>query len=750
MMRSSFSDPEARDSDPSMPVVVPPADDDAWHARLRGALGDDEALLALLLEPAPLPVKNEAVAELQGEAALRAAERALRDQDRALHRLARQRLDHVQARRRAREQAAALVAEARALADEPAISPEQLVEIDRRWQTLDARLIDAVHHDDYAALMAELGERSHHAPPAEPAAPVPEAPAEAPAAQPSPPPARAAARKRRREGDAEPGPAHDTAFEQRLEAELTAAQAALAEGHVVQTAPHLAAIKRLLETGGTPPAAMRERLDALQAEYARLAGWRQWSGGRAREGLVQQAEALAAATTGPAAGPKLPLKRHAEAIDDLRERWKALDRLGTITPRSLWQRFDAALTTAYRPVAEHVAAQRAARERNRAERERLLAALEALPLPSDETPPDDWRALALTIERFHGDWRRLGPLEHSVEHAARRPLAARLAAALQRLEAPLQSQRSAARSDREQLVQRARALADDLHGRDWMPRVRELQTEWQRQARTLPLARADEQALWSEFKAAIDGAFAARDAAFKARDAEQQALAQQCADIVTKLDTLAAELTAAQVRQALAEAETQWQRLGAAPRGLAADWQQRFERARERLQRRLAGQARQGWLATCDTLQAKLALCESLEGADAPALDADERAEHWRQWPASPELLERALAGRAGLQPAAAPLAPLATPTDDLLLQLEDRWAVPTPPAFAEARKALKLLRLKEALESRRAAVTAPTAPLQQLAALLARTGLNAAQRERLHVLLDELRRRGPDALKSG
>jgi hypothetical protein len=723
---------------------VPAADDDAWHARLRGALGDDDALLALLGDTAPLAVKHSAVSELQGEAALRLAERALRDQDRALHRLAKQRHDHAMARRRAREQAAALVAEARTLASESAASTEQLVEIDRRWQALDARLIDAVQLDDYAALMTELGARSRCVTPAEPPALEPQAPAPQPS--PPPPPPRVAARRRRREGDAEPGAttAHDTAFEQQLDAELAAAQAALAEGHVAQTASHLAALRRLLEAGGAPSAPMRERIDALQAEYARLAAWRQWSGRRARDELVQQAEALAAATAGPASGPKLQLKHHAEKIDELRERWKALDRVGTVTPRSLWQRFDTALTVAHRPVAEHVAAQRSARERNRAERERLLGALEALAPPPDGSPPDDWRALAVAIERFHGDWRRLGPLEHSVEHAARRPLSARMAAAMQRLEVPLQDQRSAARGEREQLVQRARVLAGDLHSRDWMPRVRELQAEWQRQARTLPLARADEQALWNDFRATIDGAFAAREAAFKARDAEQQALWQQRADCVDRLESLPADLTAAQVRQALAEADAQWQRLNTASRGPAADGQRRFEQARERVHRRLADHARQDWIASCDALQAKLALCESLEGADTPALEADERAMQWSQWPASPEPLERALAGRAGLKPA---MAPLATPTDELLLQFEDRWAVPTPPAFAEDRHTLKLLQLKAALESRRAAAV-PTAPLPLLAGLLARTGLDGAQRERLRALLVELRRRGPDALR--
>ena len=127
-MHSSSSDPEAHQPEPTFPFVAPAADDDAWHARLRGALGDDDALLALLRDRAPLPVKHSAVTELQGEAALRVAERALReDEDRALYRLAKQRHDHAVARRRVREQAAALVAEARTLAGGPPASTERLV-----------------------------------------------------------------------------------------------------------------------------------------------------------------------------------------------------------------------------------------------------------------------------------------------------------------------------------------------------------------------------------------------------------------------------------------------------------------------------------------------------------------------------------------------------------------------------------------------------------------------------------------------
>src|SRR4029453_13054722 len=124
-------------------------------------------------------------------------------------------------------------------------------------------------------------------------------------------------------------------------AALTHAEAALAAGHLVDTNKHLVEIDELLH-GGTPAAALRARIDTLQAEYARLKGWQHWGGGLARDELVLQAEALAAASSGEGDKRivKLSIKQHAEVIDALRARWKKLDRLGGATSRALWQRFD--------------------------------------------------------------------------------------------------------------------------------------------------------------------------------------------------------------------------------------------------------------------------------------------------------------------------------------------------------------------------------------------------------------------------
>jgi DNA repair protein SbcC/Rad50 len=230
----------------------------------------------------------------------------------------------------------------------------------------------------------------------------------------------------------------------RLTVALERAEAALAAGHLADTRKHLLEVEELLH-GDTLAAAQHARLDGVRAEYARLKGWQTWGGGLVRDELVLQAEALAAATLGEAGADvrKLSIKQLSEVIDHLRARWKELDRLGGATSRSSWERFDTALRGAYLPVAAHLEVQRAARARNLQARDALVTASNtvALPDPLEEGQPPDWKTVAAALERFQTDWRRLGPLEHTVPHKARADVAERMAAAVSRLEAPLNQAR---------------------------------------------------------------------------------------------------------------------------------------------------------------------------------------------------------------------------------------------------------------------------------------------------------------------
>ncbi|HSQ72785.1 MAG TPA: DUF349 domain-containing protein, partial [Rubrivivax sp.] len=216
----------------------------------------------------------------------------------------------------------------------------------------------------------------------------------------------------------------DAEQRRRIEALVPQAEQALADGQLAAMQQHLQAIDEALGAAnpGRLPAGLRARLHALHAEGARLKGWKQWGGARARDELAAEAEELARQTraaSDPAAteAPRLNLKSHAESIQALRQRWKELDHLGAVASQSLWHRFDTALQAAFEPVAAQHAALKTARLENLAAREALLAQLDALPLPQEPLPEmpqaggaaTDWKPVLHELAAFQAAWRKLGP-----------------------------------------------------------------------------------------------------------------------------------------------------------------------------------------------------------------------------------------------------------------------------------------------------------------------------------------------------
>jgi hypothetical protein len=240
---------------------------------------------------------------------------------------------------------------------------------------------------------------------------------------------------------------------QPVEALLLQAETALAEGQLGLLQQHLQALDPLLARKPIAwPEALQARQQALWAERGRLKDWQQWGGGRARDDLVAEAQALAlqvqpavdpavavgvqaapahpgeptaeaaAEAVPPAAGtldateaspapatgvrrpstlrpnPKLKLEALADSIQSLRQRWKDIDRQGAAASAEQWRAFDAALHTAHGPLAAQHAALQAARRENQAAREALLATLEALPAPGIATAEADPDASAGSLD----------------------------------------------------------------------------------------------------------------------------------------------------------------------------------------------------------------------------------------------------------------------------------------------------------------------------------------------------------------
>ena len=596
---------------------------------------------------------------------------------------------------------------------------------------------------------------------------------------------------------------------------LQHAEAALENGNLAETHRHLLGIDSAL-AGGAAPEALRARLNTLHAEYARLKGWQSWGGGRARDDLVQEAQTLATATAAALADPlqaaKLPVKQLADVIDDLRKRWKELDRLGGATNQTLWHAFDAALKAAFEPVGAHLDQLKARRKENLAARLQLITALEAA-RPDDRTtgrirkaaagqeqasparalapaeapaerpaerpaetaaevpavvPSDapghtpaaasdvhiDWKEQARALAHFQMEWRKLGPVEHTVPHKARDALLARMQASITRIEAPLQQARHDAQQVREQLVARAKAMSDEAaaspHGRDLVGRVRELQEQWQQHARTLPLTRHVENALWAEFKAATDAVFVQRDAAFSARDAEL--LANQVAReaLIARLEGLTAQTPAPEFKRTLAEVDSEWQQGVDVPRHQVAPLDARFRAARQAAQHLLAGSAQRLRHARFDALLERLVLCELLEGlviaADpAPSVTTtiDELGVRWAAATALQPAWEQALASRwqqVGGKAEIASAVHAGSALDSVLLKLEAALNLASPADVQAARRDMKLRAMKAALEGRSANQAPPPSVEVLTQAALRHAHPSAPQRERLHAIIAALR----------
>lgn len=563
------------------------------------------------------------------------------------------------------------------------------------------------------------------------------------------------------------------------------AELALADGHVGECTKYLTAIDEATSNtkGAVLDKPLQTRIETLQGETARLKGWQHWGGGRVRDDLAVEAETLAKAST----AEKIAIKQHADAIENLRNRWRELDKLGGATSRPLWQRFDGALKTAYAPVAVHLAKLKAVRQENLAARNALLDALDAVkisgpvieasppsdpvagaesatepiaaPAPAPAAPPapapiaapgtsPDWRALARALEHFQTEWRKLGPVEHTVPHKAQAPLSARMKASIARLDEPLSEARRIAQLERERLIARATALAADIKSRDVITKVRQLQSEWQAHAKTLPLMRQVENALWTQFKTATDAVFTQRDEIHSARDAEFKANQSAREALIARLAGLGADTPGGEIKRTLNDVDTEWRKCGEVPRAEAAKLEAAFRAARDSAQQYLAGSAKRGWHNICDALNAKMALCTEAESAHAPA----EVAARWAALPVLPTAWEKALSARlTNAQNGAASEAAADDASEEdaeeaaeefaqKLLQLESALEIESPPAFQSARRDLKLRAMKAAIEGRQSATVTNGDIERWLGEVIAKTSIDANSNSRMATILAALR----------
>ncbi len=440
---------------------------------------------------------------------------------------------------------------------------------------------------------------------------------------------------------------------------LTELEAHLDAGELKKADPLYQSISATLEQarsaaiGRETIGAIDERLKRIAPQLRELRHWRRWSTDEHRAQLCAEAEALAADS------------EHADepSINRLRElkaHWQQLDHQGAPADDALWARFRQAGEQIRARCRPYLEAQAALRSENRKQREALAKRLEDF-LDKVDWERVDWKKLHRAEREMRQAWnalieapeikasepKALGSKAAGADNQAARDraLEGRFRRALRRLDRVLAEERERNQAQKQRLLERMRALADEPDLRKAIDAAKQLQQQWQT---TVPARHRDENALWQQFRAASDAVFARRAAEYEARGAslrEHQATREAiCRDLLALAESAAIRSPAELERQS-SELKRRWSDTQALPvphqaqAGLNRAWREALAAVRERLAslhdaERWTGLERLARRATyCDNAARHLLANAVADGAADGGGDCERLQQDWQALP---------------------------------------------------------------------------------------------------------------------
>ena len=487
---------------------------------------------------------------------------------------------------------------------------------------------------------------------------------------------------------------------QQLHSLLHTAEQAIAAGQLQEARAAADKLRPLRSLAGLLPKPTMHRLGKVGQQIGELDRWQKFGQQTARVQLCERAEALLTQTLTPTA--------LAREVQQLRAAWKKLDDENPGVPKPLWERFDRACEKAYAPAARHFAEESARYKQSFKQREAFIFAAE-VHAPTLLTEPRDWRAVERWLHETDTTWR--GSSLGSVQENAWKKLDARLKATLAPLREAFSSAREQAKVERQALITEAQALAAKASDRDAPSRVKELQSRWQVNSKSVTLAQRDERVLWETFRTACNAVFDARkklrDEGAERSQAQRRAFEALC----DQLEQLAGATDSdeGQVRRTQREVQEQWNKAikesGPVPPPLDA----RFRSASTKIDGMLRGRSRAKEVAVWRALLDKERLCEELDAlviANENA-EADAVRDRWNVLPPLTALWEKQLVARrdAAIQAMADHDARArlqkrikdgALMRSDALVELELMLRLESPPDLQSQRRAVQVRQLRD------------------------------------------------------
>ena len=278
---------------------------------------------------------------------------------------------------------------------------------------------------------------------------------------------------------------------------LTRLEQEMAQGHGKASVSAAASLRQALKDHGRYiKGALDQQVQAALAAAGELEGWQRWRADQLRQELVTQAEGLLKRPEGQALGGR----KMQESLRHLREQWKTVDQ-GGVPNHNLWKRFDEACNLAYKVVEAWLEKIKAEAAEHKAQREALMAELEAWAQQHPGGPQTDWKQFNRDLHQFADRWRDAGHLSEK----AFAELQPRWKNQMAQAAAPLEALQHASLERRQNMIAEAQALGEAPALR--IDAVKSLQQRWQAEAHTVPMDRRQEQKLWDAFRKPIDEAF---------------------------------------------------------------------------------------------------------------------------------------------------------------------------------------------------------------------------------------------------
>jgi hypothetical protein len=217
------------------------------------------------------------------------------------------------------------------------------------------------------------------------------------------------------------------------------------------------------------------------------------------------------------------------------------------------------------PVIEERRAQRTAERAQRAEetkaaKEKIVGEAERL------AASNDWRSGSDRMRQLLDEWKALGRIDKASDDALWHRFSTARTTYTRRRKAHFaeqSSQREASREAKEKLVAEAEELSTSINWRETSQAYRDLMTRWKAAGAA---QRADDDQLWTRFRAAQDLFFGARDQANAAIDKEFSANAESKRVLLAEAEKLVPVRNAKAAREAFRDIAARWDQAGKVPR----------------------------------------------------------------------------------------------------------------------------------------------------------------------------------------